>query len=104
MRTKAKELLKLMAAKGEENQNIAECSIAIEHRKFELSKIFSKIEDGKLKYLALINLNLVSDLNIYNGFIQVMKDGKDIDSVCEELGNAYKSALKAFKELCEDCE
>src|SRR5690348_4239162 len=101
---KLDKLAKSLAENKDDMPNIAQCSIAIEHKKIDLIKIFSDIDDGEQKYLALLNLILLTELNFCNGVLQVLEDGKDVDDVCESLKKAGKSALACFKKLCENCE
>jgi len=101
---KLEEMMEKIEGKENRMPNIAEVSLAIEHRKFELSNIFESIKDGKRKYLKLLNMLLVDSLNSYNFILMVLGKDEDPEELIKELESASQSQRKCLLELIEDCK
>jgi UDP-N-acetylmuramate-alanine ligase len=80
-----------------ENDNIAECSIRLEHMKYGLAQKLSRS-----LLLTLTNVALISQCNIYAAAGQMADGDTDKEKIMEQMREANESMLEGLSNFLDD--
>jgi hypothetical protein len=80
-----------------DSPNIADAALAIEHKRYQLSQIINKYS-----YLAIVNINKLQELNLYNFFGGILDNDEDIADKINEMKKANDQFLETIEKMAKE--